>query len=414
MAFTQNDRRIVGDLARRVAEIAALPVQDKKRAMWTRLNSLEDVRPMVWINEIPWWELECDELRPCAEDEFVRGLEQNLRQTVYLWEHMRTDMVVNGGIHTPFVYGDTGYGVDSEETRTEGGDYGFGSADYIPIMKTDADIERIRMPEITPDWDETERIHQKTCDLLGDILDVQKQGVVHMWSAPWDILIRWWGITELMVDMVDRPEFVKKGISRMMDALICGLDQLEEHGLLSVGDNNHRVGSGGLGITRELPQEDYDGVHARTIDQWGTSTGQIFSEVSPEMHWEFCLKHELRWLERFGLNCYGCCEPLHNKVDILHRIPRLRRVSMSTWINVEKAVERIGRDYVFSYKPNPAVLAWDQWNPAQARNDLKTILDRAQGCVVELIMKDISTCRNEPKRLWEWCELAVEVAEEYG
>ena len=27
-------------------------------------------------------------------------------------------------------------------------------------------------------------------------------------------------------------------------------------------------------------------------------------------------------------------------------------------------------------------------------------------------MKDISTCRYKPHRLWEWCELAVEVAEE--
>ena len=415
MAFSGKDRRIIGDLARRVAEIAALPVHEQKRAMWTKLNALEDVRPMVWINEIPWHEMEDDELRPQAEDEFVRGIERYLRQTVYplephAYRHGRRWVV----FPTPFVYHDTGYGVEGEATRSKGGDYGFGSHDYLPIMQTDADIERIRMPEITPDWDETERVYERTRDLVGDALPVQKRGVVHMWCAPWDILIQWWGITELMVDMVDRPEFVQKGISRMVDALICRLDQLEEHGLLSVGNNNHRVGSGGIGITDQLPQKDYDGTHARTIDQWGTSTGQIFSEVSPEMHWEFCLKHELRWLERFGLNCYGCCEPLHNKAEILRRIPRLRRVSMSTWINVEQAAERIGRKYVFSYKPNPAILAWDQWNPEQARADLRSVLDRTRGCVVELIMKDVSTCRKDPRRLWEWCGLAVEVAEEYA
>jgi hypothetical protein len=132
------------------------------------------------------------------------------------------------------------------------------------------------------------------------------------------------------------------------------------------------------------------------------------------MHWEFCLKHEMRWLERFGLNCYGCCEPLHNKMGILRRIPRLRRVSMSTWIDVDKAVEAIGRDFIFSYKPNPAVLATDTWDPGLARKDLHRVLDKAKGCVVELIMKDVSTCRNDPSRVWAWCDLAVKVAEEYA
>jgi hypothetical protein len=196
-----------------------------------------------------------------------------------------------------------------------------------------------------------------------------------------------------------------------MDGLTAELDQFEELGLLSVSNGNHRVGSGGLGITDELPQPDYDGRHARPIDQWGTSTGQIFSEVSPDMHDEFCLQYEMRWLERFGLNCYGCCEQLHHKMSILRKI---RRVSMSTWINVDKAVEQVGRDYVFSYKPNPSIFAWDTWDPQQARKALRSVLDRTRGCVVELIMKDVSTCRSDPRRLWEWCELAVQVAEEYA
>jgi hypothetical protein len=33
---------------------------------------------------------------------------------------------------------------------------------------------------------------------------------------------------------------------------------------------------------------------------------------------------------------------------------------------------------------------------------------------VELIMKDISTVRYEPKKLWEWAKIASEVAEEFA
>ncbi|HET6442527.1 MAG TPA: hypothetical protein VFH53_09135, partial [Phycisphaerae bacterium] len=68
----------------------------------------------------------------------------------------------------------------------------------------------------------------------------------------------------------------------------------------------------------------------------------------------------------------------------------------------------------FSLKPNPAVLAWDRWNPDEARRTLREDLDKARGCVVEVIMKDISTVRHEPQRLWEWCEIAMQEAENFA
>ncbi len=147
----------------------------------------------------------------------------------------------------------------------------------------------------------------------------------------------------------------------------------------------------------------------RTIDQWGAAA-QIFSEVSPQMHEEFALRYEKRWLEQFGLNCYGCCEPLHNKIDIISSIPNLRKASISPTANVEKAARDMGNKYVFSYKPNPAILVTDKWNPDELRKDLKLILEKIRGCVVEVIMKDISTVRYQPQRLWEWSKMAMETA----
>jgi hypothetical protein len=38
-----------------------------------------------------------------------------------------------------------------------------------------------------------------------------------------------------------------------------------------------------------------------------------------------------------GLNYYGCCEPLHNKMDILAKVPRLRKISISPWCDVARA-----------------------------------------------------------------------------
>jgi hypothetical protein len=87
---------------------------------------------------------------------------------------------------------------------------------------------------------------------------------------------------------------------------------------------------------------------------------------------------------------------------------------MSQWIDVERAVEKVGTDYVFSRKPTPAVLAEDDWRPELARQQLAEFLAKARGCHIEIIMKDISTVRYQPQRLWEWERMAMELTEEYA
>ena len=82
---------------------------------------------------------------------------------------------------------------------------------------------------------------------------------------------------------------------------------------------------------------------------------------------------------------------------------------MSPLADVEKTVEKAGSKYVLSYKPNPAVFASDEWNPSQAWKNLSEVLDKTRDCVVEVIMKDISTVRYKPQRLWEWSEIAMDL-----
>jgi hypothetical protein len=92
----------------------------------------------------------------------------------------------------------------------------------------------------------------------------------------------------------------------------------------------------------------------------------------------------------------------------------LRKISVSPWCDTERVIEHIATDYVISRKPSPAILAEDTWHPERARQDLVDFLQRAGGCHVELIMKDISTVRYQPQRLWEWAAIAMEVAEEFA
>ncbi|MCC6446220.1 MAG: hypothetical protein IT210_22555 [Armatimonadetes bacterium] len=412
MSIPESDRSILRRLAERQVEVAALPAQQETIREWKRLNARKPGRPLVWINEVPWHEMNCnDELTLRCADPFCRGVERQLRATLYQWEHFPGDMVVEPFFYSPLVIHDTGFGI-GEDVRVIRMDPASGivSREFHRQIREEKDLEKIKMPVLSLDSEATERNFHRLQDIIGDILAVQKCGVVHTWFAPWDELIRWWGVQDAMTDLVDRPELVRQAMDRLVNAYLARLEQWQAINALSLTAGDYRVGSGGLGYTDDIPQPDFNPERVRPCDQWGCATAQIFSDVSPRMHEEFALRYELRWLSRFGINYYGCCEPLHTKIDILSAVPNLRKISMSPRADVDKTVSRAGDRYALSHKPNPAVFATDTWNPAQARFALRTVLEKTRGCAVEVIMKDVSTIRYEPQRLWEWSRIATEEA----
>ncbi len=403
-------------LAAEVAEIAALGVQRENARLWQRLNDRRSERPMVWINEIPWHEMDVGgELTLVAEHPWARDQERELRRTLYQWRHMPGDMIVSDCLACPLAVHSTDFGIieQADVVRTDARS-DIVSRHFHRQIHDLADLEKIRMPVVTHDRQASEYAFAAMCGLYGDIMPVRKVGQTHIWFTPWDYLIRWWGVEAAMLDMYERPQLVHAAVERMVDAWMIELDQFVAQNLLWLDSNNTRIGSGGYGYTADLPGGDYDPQHVKPHNMWGCSNAQIFSEVSPKFHWEFALEHDLRWLARWGLNYYGCCEPLDGKAELLRRIPNLRKVSVTPWCRTGRAVEAIGPRWVVSRKPNPAIFAEDRWNPARARQEIREFLQAARGCHVELIMKDVSTVRGEPRRLWEWARIAREEAEAFA
>ena len=411
-----GDKTALRKLAEQVAAIAASPIHQQKAKLWRRLNDMDSVRPMVWINEIPWHEMDVDgELALATLHPWAQAQERELRRLLYQWRHMPGDMIVSDYLACPLAIHSTDFGIVEEVdvARTDAAS-DIVSRHFHKQIHDLADLEKIRMPVVTHNARATEYNFAAMCELYGDIMPVKKVGQTHIWFTPWDYLIRWWGIEEAMIDMYQRPELVHAAVERMVDAWMAELDQFVAQNLLSLDCDNTRIGSGGYGYTAALPGGRFDPQHVEPHNMWGCSNAQIFSEVSPKFHWEFALEHDLRWLGRWGMNYYGCCEPLCGKADLLKRIPNLRKVSVTPWCRTQRAVEAIGPHWVMSRKPNPAIFADDHWNPERARREIREFLEAARGCHVELIMKDISPVRRQPQRLWEWAAMAVAEAEAFA
>jgi hypothetical protein len=402
---------VLKKLAEEWAAIAALPVHQEKARLWQKLNDLQSERPMVWINEIPWHEMNYnDELTLRCRNAWARSQEDLMRKTIYQWKHMPGDMVVNPWLDCPLSIHSTDFGIieDVDLAITDSANDIVSRHFNIQIHDMD-DLEKIKMPAISHNKRATELRFQVMNEIFGDILPVKKQGQTHIWYTPWDYLIRWWGVQEAMLDLILRPDMVHAFYERMVQAWMEELDQFVELNLLSLDCNNTRIGSGGYGYTSAMPGDDFDPARVKPHNMWGCSNAQIFSDVSPEMHWEFAIEHDLKWLERWKMTYYGCCEPLAGKGHLLKRIPNLRKVSCSPWNNSQKAIEELGNDYVLSRKPSPAVFAHSQFDASMARQDISSFLELTGGnCHVEFIMKDISTVKYEPQRLWEWEKICME------
>ena len=112
------------------------------------------------------------------------------------------------------------------------------------------------------------------------------------WFAPWDELIRWWGVEQAMMDLIARPEMVHAVMNRLIEACLRRLDQYTQLGLLSPNTFNNRVGSGGYGYTDELAPANDDAPLQRKT--WGQQHRPDFLRCLAVDAWEFALRYEIR------------------------------------------------------------------------------------------------------------------------
>ena len=413
MPTNAKDRQIVRDLAKRVAEVADLPIQAERISNWIALNNLKPVRPMVSLHaQGGWVELVQDLKLTCESDEF-RGIEHGLLGTLRRHELYRDDTPITKNWGVGWNIGNTGYGLQETYTRTEAR----GVFHWDPPIKELSDIKKLHPAELSVDRESSRKNLEYNQDLFGDIMNVYRSGVTFCRCGLTRKLIMLRGLDTMMMDMYDNPQFMHDLMAFLRDEQMKELTFYENENLLSLGNTEDSVGGSGGHVTLDwIPNaDDYDPnyVKLKNMTCWGESQESV--GVGPKQFDEFILAHQLPVLNRFGLVDYGCCETLDNKFDLLiEKIPHMRWTAVVPWGSTKIAAQKLKNNYVYVYKTQPSRICQPDPDWDGAEKEIRDMLTDARNCCPSIIMKDTTTFCNEPERVTRWTEMARSVAEEFA
>ena len=404
----QLDSEIITPLAERLAEIAALPKQKETVERWKRLNGLASETPMVLCLPDSDWkpvtdtDLECD-------DPLMRSVELEIRSRIYHFEKIRDDWPIHAAVHVPLAWRDSGWGV---KPRIVSPAQANGAYRYEPVIVHPSDAEKMTYPEVTVDHPATEELVSRVADVVGGILDVKVLGCNRPPGNPAGIFCTLRGLEQVLMDMLDRPEWLKGVMEFMTQGYFRRNEAMERLGIYTLNsEGDSWVGSGGMGYTDELPATDYEG-RVRMRDIWGRCDTQEFTVVSPEHYWEFAMQYQSRILAGYGLTVIGCCEAMDGKYRYLEHFPNARRVSVSPWADMEEAAAALEDKYVYSWRLNPGEVL-SAFDEGVVRETLARGLEVAKGCHVEIILNNLQGVFGRPELLGEWCDIAHRVIDDF-
>jgi hypothetical protein len=376
------------------------------------MHNLKPVRPPVWIDEIPWHEMDIDnELAPRCTAVEAQGMEAHFRRILYRWKHIQADMVVEDAFYLGKAYRESAIGIEvKEETVSTNAGNHIVSHHYEDQLDTEEKVESLKLPIIQAEPETDQKNFEIAVDALGGIMPVKLRGHI-IYYAPWDVIARYRGVENCFMDMISNPSLIHKTIEKFTRIYTARFNQMEEQGLLDFNLSSLHCTPP---YSAELPAPDYDGGKVRFKDVWFRGMAQLFSSASPAMQDEFDLQYMRPFMEKCGLSYYGCCEPLDRFIPYLKKIANMRKIGISPWADVRSCAEQIGSAYVLAKKPNPANVAREFDRQTVVKEITETIEEAIKNkCPYEFVLKDISTVNNKPQNLIAWTKTVMEVIDSY-
>jgi hypothetical protein len=407
MAFSRNDVNILRELATRCREISDSDRNTKLKQRWTNLNDLKhDGPPMLLVSPEGAWKEIFATLPIECENKQAKEWERSLRQIIYQHDEIRDDRAYDPVFTVSSKISLSDYGIPFKRSQSDqtGGAY----HDEPVLENLNSDLEKLHFREISVDFEETARNVEQATEILGDLLEVRTPPV-HWWTCglTWEA-IKLLGLENFMMAMYDDPEGLHRLMKFLSGDMLNFITFCEHEKLLGMNTGGNLIGSGNLGYTTQLPPRDSSTNNVLLKNLWGFSESQETVGISPDMFAEFIYPYQQPLQEKFGLNYYGCCEPIEKRWDTIRQTPNLLCVSISPWSNQAQCAEQLGRDYVYCRKPNPAPVCLG-FNEESIRKEFQETLTHAGKLNTVMILKDTHTIENKPERFARWVETGREI-----
>ena len=405
-----DDRTILRDLAQRYLEVCHRDVQNERRDVWRKHNSLRRTRPLIYVRAFAWREMPESECR--CEDPFFRRYEDFFRHMLF-WDGLDDDSIFEPWVTVNAVCVTPPEGVWGLPVKWITGDDPRGSKRMDPPIVDPEDAKRMVEPHHVIAEDDTARRIAKLAGAIADIItvNVDRAPTYRAWNG--DIstqLAQLRGLDQIMVDMMERPAWLHEVLGFMRDGILRTHEEAEQAGDWTLCAHQNQA----LPYAEELDDPAPNSAPITRDKLWYFCASQETTLVGPERFNEFMLQYQLPIMEKFGLVAYGCCEDLTLKIDVLRQVPNLRRIAVAPIADVARCAEQIGTDYVLSYRPSPSDMVGYDFDPDRIRRILRRDLEACRECHVDITLKDVETVQGDPERVRRWVEIAREVIEEMG
>jgi hypothetical protein len=417
-----GDRHTLRELARKWAELAALPVMEERKRQWKAVHDLKMERPMIlfetggFVDEyVPPSSLACG-------DPFFRNVEKLMRWTLRDAEEIGDDIVIEPYFRLPWylAMSDFGVRVDTHPAVSCDGT-SLGYSFNFPIARPE-ETSRLKGRTFAADRGKTLRMKSALEDAVGDILPVRVGNYDHFdtdygnnpWTGNFFFGLTWQvyrfiGNNGLLYWLYDAPDAIHRLMTFMRDDRLRLFEYLEREQLLDMNTDSQMAGPRAYGYVSGLPGPGDRGP-LKLKDLWGWAESQESTVISPAMFGDFVLPYLAELSARFGLVYYGCCEPVHDRLErIMKAIPNLRSVSVSGWSDFGKVADMLGKDYVYSRKPTPAYFSGPNPDWDLLKKDMRKTKEAAGGCNIEILFRDVYTIDHDWPRLRKWVEMTKAV-----
>lgn len=384
-------------LARKQAEIAALPVMAERRKLWRDVNDVVlGARPPFAIET---WTFDRDfmpeSLHQCTTN-YGKRLEKSLLRNIRNHEILDDDKVCPDTIDMGWHVWTDEFGIKINTTYSKDAE-GVATAYHFehPIKDLDEDgYDMIKPSTFGVDRERTMAEKAFLEETFGDIMPVVIRSGVYGTNCLTQRVMRLMSMETFFMAMHDCPEKLHGLMGLLRDNAMRKARWAEEEGLLVVNNENQCTCGTCFNFTTQLPKREVQPGQVKLSDMWAAMDSQETVGVSPKAFHELIYPYYRDLAEMYGLVYWGCCEPVDPIWETsLSKLPNLKALSISRWANQNFMAEVLdGKGIVFSRKPNPNLLGVErELNEDAWADEIRCTLEATAGKAVPLqfVVRDV-------------------------